>query len=185
MKQELRIMNEDTRSMKQEVRIMDKNSETHNSRFILHTSAQKGFSLVEGVLAAGLLGIVVTALVGLFIYGQESTRVGGERMIAVFLAEEGMEAVRNIRDSATGFGNIPADSTYGLIVSGSPQIYSLSGSSDTTPLSPGGVEVYTRRIAITSLATPTRKKAVVTVTWDISPVRQGKVEIESHFTDWR
>lgn len=136
----------------------------------------KGVSLVEGILAAGLLGILVMALVGLFIYGQESTRIAGDRARAVFLAEEGIEAFRNIRDSATGFANVPADGTYGLDVSGNN--YILSGSSDT-------VDIFTREIIITSETAPTRKKARARVTWNISVVRTGEVEIENHFTDWQ
>lgn len=57
-----------------------------------------GFSLVEALLASSVLALAVTAMVGSLIYGQDSTQQSGEHARALFLAEEELEAVTNIRD---------------------------------------------------------------------------------------
>src|SRR3990167_8865223 len=62
--------------------------------------ANNGFSLIEVILASSVFILLVTALVGAYLYGQESTALAGSRARATLLAEEGLEAVRNIRDFA-------------------------------------------------------------------------------------
>lgn len=143
-----------------------------------HGGKRDGFSLIEGILAAGLLGMLVTSLVGLFIYGQESTRIAGTRMIAVFLAEEGMEAARNIRDDL--FTNLVAD-TDPYAITTVNDIYELVDVADPDVDDLG---IYTRTILIESETLPIRKKVTSTVTWPISPARTGTVTIENHFTEW-
>lgn len=60
----------------------------------------QGFSLIEVILAFTIFVLIVTTLIGSFIYAQQSTAVSGLRARAVLLAEEGVEAVRSIRDDA-------------------------------------------------------------------------------------
>lgn len=72
-----------------------------------HISRYAGFSLVEVILSTAIFGLLVTTLVGGFLYGQEATFLAGSRARATMLAEEGIEAVRNIRDA--DFANL-ADS---------------------------------------------------------------------------
>src|SRR5688572_29868315 len=73
--------------------------------------SQQGFSVVEVLLAATVFGFLVTALIGAIVYGRASTAAAGDRARAVILAEEGVEAVRNLRDAA--YANL-TDGTYGL-----------------------------------------------------------------------
>ena len=94
----------------------------------------RGFSLVEVILATSIFGLLITALVGSFLYGQEATMLAGNRARAVMLAEEGLEAVYNIQDE--NFANL-VDGTYGLTVAGNQ--WTLSGASDQ-------VEMFTRQI---------------------------------------
>ena len=100
---------------------------------------QKGFSLVEVILSTALFALLVTALVGAFLYGQESTAFAGNHARAVSFAEEGLEVVRNIRDA--GFSNL-TDGTFGLAVSGNQ--WTLSTSTDS-------MDIFTRQITIASL----------------------------------
>ncbi|MEK7184150.1 MAG: prepilin-type N-terminal cleavage/methylation domain-containing protein, partial [Patescibacteria group bacterium] len=60
----------------------------------------KGFSLVEAMLAAGVLSLIVTTLAGALVFGEQSSVGAGKRSRATELAEEGIEAVRSIRDQA-------------------------------------------------------------------------------------
>src|ERR1041384_6828468 len=94
---------------------------------------QGGFSPVEVLLAATIFGMLVTAIVGAVIYGRNSTDGAGNRSRASLLAEEGLEAVRNIRDAS--YANL-TDGTYGIAQSANQ--WALSGASDTSG-------IYTRQ----------------------------------------
>lgn len=133
--------------------------------------AQLGFSLVEILLAVSIFGLLVTALVGGLIYGQESTALAGERARAVLLAEEGLEAVRNIRDA--GFTNL-TDGPHGLAIAANT--WTLSGTSDTT-------DIFTRSLVISSVDA-TRKLITSTVSWPQNPQRTGSVVLTTYLTYW-
>src|SRR3989344_2988507 len=120
-----------------------------------------GFSTVEVLLAASIVALAVTALVGALIYGNESTALAGERAKATFLAEEGLEAARAIRNS--GFANL-VNGNHGVVVLGSNWIF--SGTSDTTD------NFFTRQISISDLGT-NRKQIISTVTWQQNSQRSG------------
>lgn len=132
---------------------------------------QNGFSIIEALLAGSLLSIVVAGLFASIISGQESARLSGERVRASYLAEEGIEAVRSIRDAA--FTNF-ADGTYGLGISGNQ--YTLTGTSDTTG-------AFTRSILIGTVDSDT-KSVISTVTWQQNLQRSGSVSLETRITNW-
>lgn len=113
---------------------------------------QRGFSAVEVLLAAAVFGVIVTAITGALVYGRAATAAAGDRNRANLLAEEGVEAVRNIRDGS--YSNL-IDGTYGLVQSGG--IWTLSGSSDTT-------NNFTRSVTIATNGT-NRKLVTSTVSW--------------------
>lgn len=133
-------------------------------------SNQRGFSPVEVLLAATVFGFLVTALIGAIVYGRSSTANAGDRTRAIQLAEEGVEAVRNIRDAS--FANL-TDGTYGLSQSGNQWI--LSGSSDT-------VGIYNRQITISSVD-GARKTITVTVSWP-QGTSTSQVSTSSRLTNW-
>lgn len=133
--------------------------------------AQSGFSLVEILLAVSVFGLIVMALVGSLIYGQESTALAGERSRVAILADEGLEAARNIRDA--GFSNL-TDGTHGLAISSNQ--WTLSGTSDTT-------DIFTRSLAISSVDA-NRKQVIATVTWPQTPQRSGTVTLTTYLTNW-
>lgn len=131
---------------------------------------QDGFSPVEVLLAATIFGFIATALIGAIIYGRGSTAASGDHARASILAQEGNEAVRNIRDAS--FSNL-ADGTYGLVQSGG--VWTLSGSSDTNG-------IFTRQVNIASVDS-SRKTITTTVSW---PENNGTVStsVVSRLTDW-
>lgn len=63
------------------------------------THNKKGFSLLEVLVAIFVLVIGVVGAMNLINYSLSSVAVGKSRIIAVELAQEGLEIVRNIRDS--------------------------------------------------------------------------------------
>jgi hypothetical protein len=88
------------------------------------------------------------------------------------LAEEGLEAVRNLRDGT--FTNLTSG-TYGLAISNGK--WMLSGSSDTTG-------IFTRQITVSSLDAQ-RKQITSTVTWQQTPQRTGTVTLTGTLTNWQ
>lgn len=139
----------------------------------LALSLSKGFSTIEVLLSSSILILIVAAFMGAYIYGSESTALAGQRARAVFLAEEGLEASRNIRDS--GFSNL-VNGTNGLAISGSQWIF--SGASDITD------SFYTRQITISAAGTD-RKQVASTVTWQQNNQRTGSVSLTTYLTNWR
>ncbi|MBI5222370.1 MAG: prepilin-type N-terminal cleavage/methylation domain-containing protein [Candidatus Magasanikbacteria bacterium] len=134
--------------------------------------AHRGFSLVEALLSVALFALLVTALVGAVIYGRESTAVAGARARAIGIAEEGLEASRNIRDN--NFGEL-TDGNHGLTISANQWFF--SGTSDT-------VDSFTRQVAISTPSTD-RRQTVSTVTWQQTPSRTGSVALTTYHTNWR
>lgn len=132
----------------------------------------RGFSAVEVLLATALFSIIAAAISGSLIYGQQSTANAGSLSQAAFLADEGIEVVRNIRNDS--FANL-TDGTYGLVISGNQWIF--SGSSDT-------VGQFTRQVVISTMDS-TRKTIASTVTWQQTPSRTGTITITTRLTAWQ
>src|SRR3989338_8542549 len=139
---------------------------------IKNLQTSNGFSLVEVILSTAVFVLLVTALVGAYLYGQESTALAGNRARAAMLAEEGLEAARNIRDA--NFSNL-SDGTHGLVISGNQ--WTLSGSSDVT-------DIFTRSISISSIDMD-RKSVVSNISWQQNPQRTGSLSLATRFTNWQ
>lgn len=134
------------------------------------SSKQAGFSAVEVLLAAAVFGVLVTAIIGALVYGRASTATAGERNRANLLAEEGLEAVRNIRDAS--YANL-TDGTYGMVLSGG--VWTLSGSSDVNG-------VFTRQVTIAANGT-NRKLITSRVSWPQGSTT-SQTEVATQFSNW-
>lgn len=137
----------------------------------LSVNHQLGFSLIEVLLASSVFALLVTIMAGALIYSQDSAVLAGQRARAVLLAEEGLEAVRNIRDAS--FSNL-VDGSHGLVISSNQ--WALAGSSDTT-------DIYTRQVQITTPSTD-RRQIIATVTWQQNLQRQGSAVLITYLTNW-
>ena len=133
---------------------------------------KSGFSLVEVILASSIFILLVTALVGAYLYGEESTMRAGNRARAVLLAEEGLEAARNLRDA--DFTNL-SDGVHGLATLSNEWIF--SGSSDVTG-------IFTRQITISTVDAD-RKEVISAVTWQQNPQRSGSVSSVTYLSNWQ
>lgn len=131
----------------------------------------KGFSLIEILLATALLSLFLTAVAASFFYGLRGVAWSGDRTRAIFLAEEGLAAAQNIRD--VGFVGL-TDGTFGLSSSGTQ--WAFSGSSDVT-------NIFTRQLTIFSIDTNT-KSITSTVTWPKSTTSTGSVSLATRLTNW-
>ena len=93
---------------------------------IRHKKRQRGFSVVEVLLGVTVFGVLATGIIGAIVYGRISTATAGDHARASLLAEEGLEAARNIGaasfsnlvDSATIVGNTNVESGSDSNVSG-------------------------------------------------------------------
>ncbi|MEK7608460.1 MAG: hypothetical protein AAB495_02685 [Patescibacteria group bacterium] len=138
----------------------------------LHT--KKGFSIIEALLAGALFTLIASAFIGAVVYGEESTQLSGELSRGATIAEEGIEATRNIRDNA--FSSLTAGNN-GLAISGNQWIF--SGVQDV-------VDIFTRKINVApnSLGSGSRSVSVST-TWTQTQQRGGSINISSYLTNWR
>ncbi len=132
-------------------------------------TTEAGFSVVEVLLAVTVFGMLSTAIIGALVYGRSSTVDSGDRVRADYLAEEGTEAIRNIRNA--GYANL-TDGTYGLVQSGNT--WTLSGSSDAN-------DIYNRSVTIASNGT-NRKLITSNVSWSGS--NTGQASVVTQLTNW-
>lgn len=138
----------------------------------LHSKKEAGFSAVEVLLATALFGLLVTALVGALIYGRQATADAGDHQRATYLAEEGLEAARNIGNAS--YANL-VNGTFGIAQTGG--VWAFSGSSDTA-------DVFTRQVAISDAGT-NRKTITSTVTWPQQGGGTNTVTLTSRLSNWK
>jgi type II secretory pathway pseudopilin PulG len=131
---------------------------------------QRGFSVVEVLLAATVFSFLASALIGAIVYGRESTANAGDRIRANLIAEEGIEAVRNIHTD--DYASI-VNGTYGLSASGGA--WDFAGTSDTT-------DTFTRQITVADNG-PNRKVISSRVTWT-NGEHTRDTTLVTRLTDW-
>lgn len=130
-----------------------------------------GFSLIEIILSSALVGLFAVAFLGVLGFSQESTLRAGQRNRAIFLAEEGIEAARSIRDEA--FVNLTVGD-HGL----------LSGTKWGLTNQAEAIENFTRTITIADINSQT-KQVTSKIAWKQAGGNQVSVSFSTLFTDWR
>jgi prepilin-type N-terminal cleavage/methylation domain-containing protein len=153
---------------------------------------QKGFSLLEVILSVAIFTISVIGI-GLFIIDIQTTAERSQNLNqGILLAEEGLEAVKSIRD--TDFEDI-VDGTYGL--DSNDGIWELIGVPDETTLGLDSTvgRIFTRTITISTsgyteeddLIPETPDFIVKLVESNVSwPIRDGTsdVTLSTLITNW-
>lgn len=137
---------------------------------LLHIN--KGFSLVEILVSISIFLVFVIMLGDITVNSIQQSKNAGNRERAVALADEGLEAVRNIRD--INFTSL-VDGTYGLATTSNK--WNLSGSFDVT-------DIFTRKITVSTMNS-TQKKVDTVVTWADQSSTTNTVAVSSYLTDWR
>lgn len=132
---------------------------------------EKGQSLIELLLAIAIFVIAVSALAFLILDGYVSGRLAEEITIANFLAEEGMEATRSIRDNNW---NDLTTGSHGLAISGNNWVF--QGISET-------IDKFTRLITVENVNLD-RKKVTSQVTWQFAEGRPQEVKLVTYLTNW-
>jgi Tfp pilus assembly protein PilV len=135
----------------------------------------KGQSLVELILAIGIFVFVILSLVFLILDSYLSGRLALEINKANFLAQEGLEAVRSIRDNS--WSDLISGS-HGLAISGGHWIFQ-GNSEDISDQLNGG----SRIIEIEDID-KYRKKVTSRINWQFQG-RAEEVKLESYLTNWQ
>jgi len=77
-----------------------------------HKSYTHGFGLIEILVASAVLSVVLVAVSGFYQTALNVSQTTGERITAAFLLEEGMEAVKIIRDDSwSDIANLATDTS--------------------------------------------------------------------------
>lgn len=132
------------------------------------------FSLVEVLLSIALFSLIVTLLIGMLVYIQDSNIASANLEEAAILSEEGIEIAYDIRNQ--NFQNL-TDGNHGTaIVAG---VYEFQNDSDS-------IEDFTRVISVDSTGLDTYTKRITsTVIWQNRVGGNRSVQTEVLITDWR
>lgn len=134
----------------------------------------QGHSLLEVILACSILAVIGTGFTFAIIGIHEANIISGNYFRACLLAQEGIEAVRSIRD--VDFTNIQ-DGTFGLVVENNQ--WKLQEGSDTN-------NIFSRQIVISSEENSTSTKNISSVvTWQQSLQREKIVTLQTSLTNWK
>ncbi|MBP9820858.1 hypothetical protein KBC85_01840 [Candidatus Saccharibacteria bacterium] len=140
------------------------------------SSNSSGFTLIEVLLASSLLIIVISGIVGAIFYGTESSIISAKRTQATQIAEQGLEAVKNIKDSNYQAFSSLADGAYGL--------QQNSGQWQLVPNTPDVQNNFTRTVTL-STVNPTTKEVNISVNWQQNLQRTGVFNLVGRLTNWR
>lgn len=140
-------------------------------------SNQQGILLVEIVLAVAVFGMIALVVISAFVYGREANTVAGDNSRGAQVANTAIEALHNIAQSSF--------SSLNGYTNGTPYYLSLSGSQWAISSSPTLVNnLYTPSVVFGTGPNGSRS-ATVTVTWQATKQRQGKVTSTTYLIDWQ
>ena len=154
-----------------------------------------GFTLIEVLIALTILTLIITSSLVTLSNNLKTARILKEQLIAVNLAQEGLEIVRNIRDRDWFLSNSFGDS----LPEGGPYIIEWNSDSLTLSATPprikkdvnglysyatGNVTEFTRTITITDIieGSVIHKQVIADVSWLAGT---KTVNAELHLYDWR
>lgn len=155
---------------------------------------QRGFSLLEVILAAVIFVILASAAVVAVISGFDLNRLGNEVTIGNQYAAEGMEAVRSIKNQSwSTFSGKAGLGNQGIVLSGG--VWTWSGASNTL----SSDSRYTRSITVVDVqrdgggnivasggtADANTKKVTVTTSWNFTSTRPESVVLTDYLTNWK
>lgn len=134
----------------------------------------KGQVLMELLVAMAVFVLAISAITFLLLDSFLAERGSRERIQTIFLAKEGQEAARSIRDNSWDSLTI---GSHGLAVSGGQWVFQGSEDDVSDQLKDG-----VRKIIIESIDSD-RKKIISKVSWNST--RPQEVTLVSYLTNWR
>jgi Tfp pilus assembly protein PilV len=139
---------------------------------------KQGQFLIELIIAIALFATVILGL-SLFIFDSyNASRLALDMTKADFLAEEGLEAAKSIRDNK--FSDLSAGS-HGLVISSGHWIFQGIEDDITSQLNGGKRVVVIENDSLDQNI----KKVTSTVTWKFTENRSEEVKLISYLTNWQ
>lgn len=163
---------------------------------MIKRKSEKGISVIEILIACAVLGIALSAILGLSGFLLSQTSVIKQTALATAFAQETMEIARNFRDNTTwntnGLGSLAVGSPYYFQKSSSaPFIWQLvqgsenvNGFTRTTVLSSVLRDANSNIVQSGGTADSNTKQVTATVSWS----ERGKthqVQLMEYLTNWR
>jgi Tfp pilus assembly protein PilV len=131
---------------------------------------ESGQSLIEVIVAIFVFVLGIASVGMLVLDANVTSRQGIERTKAVFLAEEGLEAARSMRNAS--FAGLAAG-THGVTTT--PGMWVFSGASDEA-------DQFTRTVKVEDIDAM-QKKVTADVTWPFLPLRPGSVSLVTYLAN--
>lgn len=151
----------------------------------------KGFSLLEVIIAVFIIGIALSSSLAVISFTISASRISANKLIAVNLAQEGIEIVRNIRDSsadwASWHGNVE-DRNY-LVQYDSSALLAYEDkplkldSNEFYGYSSGNSTPFYRKISLNKVSN-LETKVVSEIFWS-QLGKNHKVTLENRLWNWR
>ena len=136
---------------------------------------EKGQSLIELVVAIGIFVITIGSVSFLVLNNYTSGQLSKEITQANFLAQEGLEAVRSIRDNS--WSNLTAGN-HGLAISDNNWVFQGDSEDISSKLKEGA-----RTIAVEEVDS-NRKKVTSQVSWNFLE-RPQEIQLVTYLTNWQ
>lgn len=145
---------------------------------------QKGQTLVEVIVASGIVTLVLSGLVSAITYGLTSVQFSRNKALATKYAQESLEWVRSKRDVSANWATFY--STY----ASTPTTYCMSTlswsttSPCTTPIN-DAYDKFVRTVTLTGNGAPDNDRILVqaVVTWNEGR-RSSNVSLETYLSSW-
>lgn len=147
---------------------------------------RSGQSIVEVIIAISILVIIGSSSIIAVLGSFSTTRLSKEQTRATYLAEEGIEAVKSIKNQ--GWENL-VNGEYG--VSSESGKWAFAGNFDVSGK-------YTRKVKVSDVyringeisksegeIDPDTKKITSSVSWNFSPTRENNVSLIEYLTNWQ
>ena len=148
---------------------------------------KKGMGLIEIIIVSAVLSIGLLSIISFLIFSRGVTFEAGRKTVAVSLAEEGIEAVRSIRDE--NWSAVSASGTYYPVISGNKWILTVT---DPGPIN----NLYTRVVIIEGVSRdanddisgsgsldPDTKKLTSRISWTESG-RNKQIELVTYISNF-
>jgi len=150
----------------------------------------RGQMVIEVIVAVSIFAIIAASSIIAIVGSLNTSRLSEEESQATFIANEGLEGVKSIRNQ--GWSNLTTTSPYGL--SKTSGVWAFLGTSDIDPSNK-----FTRVIDIADVGRdgsgnillsggtvdPETKKITATVSWNFTPTRQNSVVMTMYLTNWQ
>ena len=151
----------------------------------------RGVLVMEVMLTAAIFVLIGSGAVVGMVSALNMNRTAQERVAAVNYAQEGLEAVRSIRNQ--NYNLLVDSSGVGVQRNGTTGVWEFNGSANNT------WGKYTRVMTVANAQRDasgnivasggttdyTTKKVTSTVTWDFSPTQAFDVTVSDYLTDWK